>query len=316
MNQLTQSWQNLERGWLLMMAANDEALRAGHALVDTDHVLLGLLSTDGASAGLLRAAGLTLDKGRQAMAGLARDDLAGIGVSDEGWPVPRPDRYGADMLPFSERADQAIRGLSKNGPDTRVLTPLLADAHGPAARLLDAAGIDLSLLSPPTEPTAPGPGTTWTTQVEYVAPVPADRIWALLDDPLRRPEWDGDVAEVHVVDESTLRAVPRFVIEQPRLSRLLGASRVTTLYRSTYRDVGRALEWEVTLPRRRRIRPPTHRTEILRIDLAPEGTTSTRLRLSVRTAPASGPFDALHAAQTTMQRSRLRLLGQALAQAA
>ncbi|MCA0292859.1 MAG: Clp protease N-terminal domain-containing protein [Actinobacteria bacterium] len=59
--------------------------RSGHTHVDSDHVLLGLLIIDGESAKQLRAAGVNLDPARTAMAAMARDDLASIGVSDEGW---------------------------------------------------------------------------------------------------------------------------------------------------------------------------------------------------------------------------------------
>jgi hypothetical protein len=65
-----------EEWYLLMTAATDEAARAGHGEVDVDHVLLALLVTGGASAGVLADAGLQLGAARTALAEVQWADLA------------------------------------------------------------------------------------------------------------------------------------------------------------------------------------------------------------------------------------------------
>lgn len=128
---LKQTVTNLERVWRLLIAANDEALRAGHTHVDSDHVLLGLLVIDGESVRQLRSAGLNLDSARTAMAAMARDDLASIGVSDEGWAIPPPKRYAAEMLPFTDRAQLAVKKLEQAfGFDDACTTYRLAERSG------------------------------------------------------------------------------------------------------------------------------------------------------------------------------------------
>lgn len=310
-------WDNMERLWLLMLAANDEALRAGHSHVDVDHVLLGLLTGDGESAGQLRAAGLTLDAARTAMAQLAREDLATIGLADEGWPVGPPDRYAAEILPFTARAEAAVKALTREAPDTVVLDAVLATPDGLPARLLRQAGIDparLSSVRPPDAADAPEE-SEWVARVDYVAPVPIERLWALLDDPLRRPEWDEDVAEVRRVDGTTFEGTPRMERDQPLVSRAFGFAGSRTTYRTTQRTDGRSVDWEITVPGRRgglRARHPS--TERLHVELHPEGPGSTRITLATWSPPRPGRLQVPGLAG--MQRARLRLLGQALAQAA
>lgn len=316
---MTTRFERMEQVWRLLIASNDEALRAGHDVVDTDHVLLGLLVIGGESAARLRHAGLTLDAGRAAMAQVARDDLASIGILDEAWPTPQPSRYAAESLRFSERAREALEAAHTEN-DLPVLNAITTDSQGPATRLLEVAGIRTGALAQAGHAIDEEPEReAWTALVEETVPVAAERIWALLTDPRRRPEWDEDVAGITILDDSSFRGIPRIVADSPKFSSAFGFTGAVTTYRVSENSPGEAIAWDAQFPGRGgRLRGRQPFEERLRISLTPIAGGSTRLTIALRSdlRRTGGLLGALERRMSRFQEVRLRLIAQALAQSA
>ncbi len=55
-------------------------------------------------------------------------------------------------------------------------------------------------------------------KTSHLIPSPPDKIWAILADPLRWPEWTPTVSRVEALDGPALQGGSRFRLEQPRLS--------------------------------------------------------------------------------------------------
>jgi uncharacterized membrane protein len=68
----------------------------------------------------------------------------------------------------------------------------------------------------------------------------AARVWAVITDVERWPEWTDSVTSLHLLDPAPLRVGSRALIEQPRLPR--------TQWTVTSVDEGREFVWEATGP--------------------------------------------------------------------
>lgn len=209
----------------LRAAANVEAVRLGHPEVDMEHLLLALLVTGGPSARLLLDAGVTLDRGRQAVAEVQQRELSDIGVNLL-LPPPGQARYDASALPLplSGRARELDDRLPFVVDDQALLTALIDDEGGRVRRLLTQVGVDPDALRQaasiddcapsaeagghtglpgcvqpglqsigvePDSAMPPEPGWLYAVHSQDI-PVPADRVWALVSDPERRAEWGVD----------------------------------------------------------------------------------------------------------------------------
>ena len=211
-------------------AANVEAIRLGHPEVDMDHLLLALLITGGPSARLLLDAGVTLDRGRHAVAEVQQRELSDIGV-DLPAPAPGPARYAsASPLPLNGRARELDDRLPFAADDRALLTALINDEGGRVRRLLTQLGVDADALRQSADTTKPGPRTSTQpkrpelTQTDglrpggemppelgwlYVShsqdvPVAANRVWALISDPERRAEWGVDCSAARVLADGSV----------------------------------------------------------------------------------------------------------------
>lgn len=131
-------WHNFtERGKRVFQLAHKEALRMGHEVIGTEHILLGLLrENDGLFTRILSGYGVTPEE-------LIREteQFAGVGTP----------RYGQIDLPMSPRAkrvmDLAMRearrmGLNYIGTE-HIFLAILAEGEGLAARLLVSHGLTL-----------------------------------------------------------------------------------------------------------------------------------------------------------------------------
>lgn len=132
------------QGYLLLIAAAEEAARAGHAAVDVEHLFLGLLVSGGTSTPLLTATGIDLAAARRAVRELQRLDLGSLGISFEVPVGPDRDRFGdgTEDLPLTEPARRAVRRQSTKHTDAAVLEALLVDQRGAVRRLLEHMGVD------------------------------------------------------------------------------------------------------------------------------------------------------------------------------
>lgn len=131
-------WQNFtERGKRVFQLAQREALRLGHGVIGTEHILLGLLDdNDGVVPQVMFAFGVDSDNLKRYI-----EEYIGKGAPRS---VPRD-------LPWSPRAklviDLSMREARKIGSTyvgtEHILLGLLAEGEGVAAQVLSANGMDL-----------------------------------------------------------------------------------------------------------------------------------------------------------------------------
>jgi ATP-dependent Clp protease ATP-binding subunit ClpC len=128
-----------ERARHVVVFAQEEARRLGHAHIGTEHLLLGLFREEsGVAAAALRSSGLTLET--------ARDDVVRIAGRGEGTPT--------GQIPFTPRAKQTLElalreaiALQHNYIGTEhILLALARSPDSTAARMLLDAGVDESTL--------------------------------------------------------------------------------------------------------------------------------------------------------------------------
>lgn len=318
-----------KQSYLLTRAAASEAMRAGRAEVDVEHVLLALLTSGGPSAGHLLRAGADVVGLRLAAADLEAEDLAPL-VDPRLLTPPGPgaaaraaDEPPARSVPVNARVRAVLEGVPMRADETSLLLALLADSPR-AGRLLHQQGVDVpalraGLITPQEgsragaatesddEPELPAPpGWTWQhAEHRQVLPVSAAEVWALVSDPARRPQWDATCAAVDVAPDGSEHLVTH-AAGQDRVDRQV----------ATHLVPGRAITWarhpdpEDALAR---AGAPAVRTTTLRLaDQHPEGAV-----LNLRTAwliPSRRRW--LRRPLTRMWRTQLRLLAQGIAQSA
>ena len=177
--------------FLIITAAIAEAERCGHFMVDTDHVLLGLLAAGGDAAAALMQQGLTLTRLREAMDEVQRQDVEKLLETDHlptiASRVRSAPTYEADgSIPWSPRAKNALKGGTG-----QELVVLLASQPGPARRLLEHVGAEtcLSVLhgSPRQIMKVTGSGFS----AEGVVAVPPGRLLAVAADERQLGSWFG-----------------------------------------------------------------------------------------------------------------------------
>ena len=298
---------------LVWMAANSEALRAGHGQVDVDHLLLALLVMDGDAAAALTGAGVGLGPAREALAAQERDDLRALGLGDDvasdPWVPPVPTHYEAQLLPWSPAAQAVGREYRRwRESDLWLLQCLVEEPQGPAARLLCRLGVDGAAVVQ----SAPRPAgrQSWSkaTQVELSVTVAAAALWRTVTDPTRRPEWDQDAGAVEVIDERTFIVTPRLVVESTQNGRAGWMADKVVTYRVVEHTPGRFLEWELSYPRRPDQRPYLERQSIevtpvdggARLTMTASRSTS-RLRLVRRVFDWTGRYELRVCAQALAQ---------------
>ncbi|WP_024822646.1 ATP-dependent Clp protease ATP-binding subunit [Aminobacterium mobile] len=134
-------WQFFtERGKKVVQLAHREALRLGHDVIGTEHILLGLLvEGEGVAAQILSSLGVNFQEVRRQI-----EEMVG-----KGQPILKPID-----LPLSPRAKRVLdlaikeaRNMGVNYVGTEhVLLGLLAEGEGVAAQVLFSMGIDLTVV--------------------------------------------------------------------------------------------------------------------------------------------------------------------------
>ncbi len=134
-------WQFFtERGKKVVQLAHREALRMGHDVIGTEHILLGLLvEGEGVAAQVLNSLGVNFQEVRR-----QTEELVG-----KGQPILRPID-----LPLSPRAKRVLdlaikeaRNMGVNYVGTEhVLLGLLAEGEGVAAQILLSSGVDTVIV--------------------------------------------------------------------------------------------------------------------------------------------------------------------------
>lgn len=267
---LSDQTSRMRAAFLLAAAANEEAERLGHSVIDTDHQLLALIAVGGAPAQLLARHGVTLDRARTEVADMQRDHLAAVGIGAPDAAPVTPPRYMADIKTLTPAATAVSHDDQGNG--LSVLARLMADPQSRSAQLLARLGVEITdaeLVG--AMATAVAPTGEWPVTFSAVTSAPRERVWALLDDPLRRPSWDTDVHSVEVVDDELF--IGRAPVADTRLSRIIAKRFGNDVqHRLSARTPGRVIQWRVTSPR-------SGHTEHLRVELegVAEGTRMTLL---------------------------------------
>lgn len=187
----------------MSVAAKEEQARLGHPQIDVEHLLLGLTVIGGQATTVLEQHGVTLERAREAVAGVHRRRTAELGIS----VPPEPDRtMDVDRMDaeFTERALVVMRRDDPEVYDLEILRALLHDPSGLVPEVLDELGVDrahlLDALSPRTTArTAPVSASRWpeVSTTGYV-PRSAEVVFDLLADPGRWSAWHGWVHRAEV----------------------------------------------------------------------------------------------------------------------
>ena len=205
-------------------AAVVEARALGHVELGVGHLLLGLRAVAGPSAHALASVGVGLTALRAAVARWTPAASDGTGPSVRR-TVRAADRLGAHDLPVSAPARELLDRVAFRCDDADLLGVLLDDDDPLPAHLLQSVDVDvgeiarrLAVLRRPgaldtvefrTAPAQPAePGTVWLREAHtQLLTAPPDRVWALLADPHRRPEWDLGCTRVEVSEGGVQRIV-------------------------------------------------------------------------------------------------------------
>lgn len=192
----------------LSLAAMEEASRMGQREPDVEHLLLALTLSEQTAGQVLRSHGVTLEATRQAIAEQRSLALQSIGID-----LPAPDGgritfHETNGYEWSKRAFDIITRASKgknDGDAAAVLAELLTEPSGLIEELLQRLGTSPAALinqladaeesnaaaTPSTSPTPIAvPPDSKHGSTEVFVPAPIEKVWALLVNPQRMPEWE------------------------------------------------------------------------------------------------------------------------------
>jgi hypothetical protein len=294
----------------ISLGARVEALRWGHPQIDVEHVLLALIAGDGPAGRMLREYGITLDDARTAVEVTHDGIVADLGIATSGW-IPREATDPlASELDWSPGALRLLEHPGDGSSDLAILEALLDESSGFIVDTLSRLRVDADDLRTrlaDARRSVPGPTLShddpnWRrVSCSAFAPTAAARVWDLVSDPRRRPEWDALTVSVVQIDQHTWHLQAARVRADGRPARV---SRRVRHCRLHLVDIvpGVSLEWETTWPLLRR--PVVHR---LRICLNPvEG--GTRIELHLRMARRRGWRGVLQAVPAALRRFMARQL--------
>ncbi len=202
----------------LSLAAMEEASRRGRHDADLDDLFLALVLSDQTAGAVVRAAGITLDRAREAVDAMHTAQLRSIGVDVD---VPGERRIVFHETRGYEWTPRALNVLkragSKNSGDaSAVLCELLREPSGLIEDLLvrlDTSAAELGAALEAVEAhSSPGTGKKRriagiTGQVETFVPAGIEEVWSLLADPARMPEWNPSVGSVQQDGDGAATAV-------------------------------------------------------------------------------------------------------------
>jgi ATP-dependent Clp protease ATP-binding subunit ClpC len=135
---------------LVVVLAQEETRRLGHDHIGPEHLLLGVLRTDGAPRTLLEALGVDADRVRARVVDV---------VGERQLP-------GTGQIPFTPSAKKALELSLREALDLRVtfigpehiLLGLVRDGESVATRVLDELGVDRRALTTLLRGIRPDPG--------------------------------------------------------------------------------------------------------------------------------------------------------------
>lgn len=272
----------------ISITAAEEASRWSCPQIDVEHVFLALVINRGPAGDLLRSLGVDLARARAAVERTHADSIDSLGIRVgrlNPSPIVDPMTRG---FAWSERAFAVWKQTSSSHDDVDLLARLIEEPSGLVTDVL--AKLD---LHPPTVQasiekcrqhrdiarSSPQRHTVYHTSF---IPASIGEVWALVADPLRRPEWDDTIA-------SAEPAGPRCWNLYAAQRRPGGkARRVKVGYqRSQIHEIDSVpqaqIVWEVCLPDLGK----DARKHLFSIDVA-RATGGTDLRLTWRFTPRTG----------------------------
>jgi len=257
-------------GQQLSISAKEEASRYDLPQIDVDHLLLALLVSGGPAGELLRDFGVTLTDARRATEQVRTEHIARLGILS---PTVSPRPIRDPSLGDSDWSPRALKVMSgpAEGGELALLARLLDEPSSLAAAVLTEVGVDLSALrvglidrqaASPSEPNGATADPGWrSVRHASFAPAPVADVWALVADPLRRPEWDTTIGTVIPLGPDRWELQAASVRPDGRPVRLY-RNYSRWHYRCTAYEREEWVEWEIDLPDRRRNQPVRHRFSI------------------------------------------------------
>lgn len=251
-----------ENSQRLAITAAEEAQRFGHPAVDVEHVFLALLVSQTDAGRLLRALGVGLDEARQAVQAEHAARVAALGIRD----VPMSPRAipagGPGDIEWNERTLTLFSQSGGDGTGTVLLRSLVADQGGFVAAVLERLDTDPAQVLRAAEEThsrnTPDSSTdlidedvtSRSATYDVFIPAPREEVWALLDDPERRPEWDNAIVSMEAIGAGrwTGRTPAKLSGTRWRVPRRVQVRQITLVAREEHR----MLEWETAFPHVRR----------------------------------------------------------------
>lgn len=187
-------------------AAKEEASRWDHPRIDVEHLLLALTVLSGAAGTLLRSSGVTVETARSAVETVHARRVASLGVAAPEIAAGPVRSAAVGVTDWSARAEAVMRAVTEHEDDLGYLRALLDEPSGTVVAVLDGLDVRVDGLRseieraravPPRRPAVPSGRPGWDT-VSHTgfAPAAPGEVWALVHDPVRRPEWDDLVERV------------------------------------------------------------------------------------------------------------------------
>ena len=192
----------------LSLTAMEEASRFGQRSADIEHMLLALVVSEQVAGQVLRSTGITLEAAREAVSNQHSVQLDILGISAR---HPSQDRIVFHETGGYEWTDRALKILKsasegqKRGDATQVLRELVAEPSGMIEQILRRLGTTPDLIiarldevqqyQADTPKSTIHPSSRSGCNAAFV-PAPIWKVWELLSDPLRMPEWEPIVGEV------------------------------------------------------------------------------------------------------------------------
>lgn len=275
----------------LSLTSMEEASRFGQRTADVDHMFLALVVNEQVAGQVLRSLGITLDAAREAVAAQHAEQLASLGIASE---PPTPGRivfHETGGYRWGDRSLEIIKkaGEGENrGDAAAVLRELVVEPSGMIEAVLHrlgttpgavTAGLDEVERYPthaPQRTVEPG-GLSGAS--ESFAPAATERVWELLADPARMPEWEPTVGSVDAAPDAPRAGDSWRAHARTRRSDgkpiPVKAEFVSQRIELVARDECRLIEWCFTYPD-----TPAANQKRLRIELEPAAG-GTRLRLAL-----------------------------------
>ncbi|QYM75996.1 SRPBCC family protein [Leucobacter luti] len=192
----------------LSLAAMEEASRAGQRTADIDHLLIALVLNEQIAGQVLRSFGITLDTAREAVAEQHADHLAALGIQLTSPGSGKIVFHETNGYEWSERALGVFKRASetgKCGDASAVLRELVSESSGMIEAVLKRLGatpeavtekLDEAHRYPVHQPQRFVRADALSGSSEAFVPASPERVWELLDDPLRMPEWEPSIGSV------------------------------------------------------------------------------------------------------------------------